>query len=262
MANIVEQLSSLSYGQIERMGERQLKELLQKARRATSGRLTTIEKRGYETLVPNIEDLKKTPHIAGMSTKQIQSELRRRKAFLSSERGSASSIQSALAKGYQRAQGTSGKLGGALSLSPSTVVYNPKDVVASKNAKGNTVYRTKEGEAVKLKYTPDGQPVLVPYKTSDPALYSKSQIRQIYKTFKKVYEDPAIKAANLPSGVVRVLVFYAQKGMLHVTATGKRVTSRNIADTLVAVYDSYVQKTRDEDLADEAVYNALDELGI
>ena len=260
MANIVEQLSNLSYGQIERMGQRDLVQLLQKARRASAGRLATIEKRGYEALVPNIEDLKKTPHIAGMTPKQIQSELRRRKTFLTSQRGSARDIQKALTQGYYQAQKSSGRLGGALSLSPSTVLYNPKEVKTVTTAKGNVVYKTKEGKSVKLRYTVDGQPVYVSYDNKDPAVFTKKQITTLYKTFKKVYSDPAIKAANLPSEVVRLLVYHAQRGKIHVTMTGKRVTSGNIANAILEVYDSYVQGTRDTKLADEAVYNALDDI--
>lgn len=251
------------------MGERDLIQLLQKARRATAGRIATIERRGFEQLVPNIDDLKKTPHISGMTPEKIRSELRRRKSFLTSSRGTASKIQASLTKGYQQAQKSSGRLGGALSLSPTTQVYSPKDVTVATTPKGKVVYRNKEGKAVKIRYTVDGQPVFVPVSTKDPALFTKKEVSKLYEVFKNVYNDPAIKAANLPSEVVRTLVYYAQRGKVHVTGTtyttrtGKtatRVTSGGIAAAIVEVYDSYIQGTRDTKLADEAVYNALDDI--
>lgn len=269
MANIVEQLSELTYGQIERMGERDLIQLLQKARRATAGRLATIEKHNYDQLVPNIDDLKKTPHISGMTPEKIRSEIRRRKSFLTGSRSSAKMIQAALNKGYRQAQNASGRLGGGLSLSSSTEVYDPKEITTVVTPKGKTVYRNKEGKAVKIRYTVDGQPIYVPVSSHDPAAFTKPELRRMYQIFKDVWNDPAIKAADMESIVVRTLVYYAQHGKIFAAQTTyttkkgntvKRLTTSGLGEALANVYDSYIQGTRDTKLADEAVYNALDKL--
>lgn len=257
---ITEVLSDLTYTDIENLGRKQLTELLQKARRATSGRLATIEKRNYDPLVPNIEDLKSMPRLTSLTTQQMASELRRRKAFLKGSRGTATKIEAQLSKGYAEAQKRSGKLGGSLSMSPSTVTYDPTDVITTRNKKGNVVYRTKDGTSLKLRYTIDGKPVFVSYETQDAALMTGKQLRSTYKLFERIYQHPTIKAANLDSEEVRLLVYYAKKGYIYAEPSGKKLTTTDIAEHIVKVYDSYIQGTRDTKLADEAVYNALDDI--
>lgn len=256
-------LANMTYSDISKLSRQELTSLLQSVRSVTKRRIETIEKHAFESFVPNIEKLKETPRITKATTKKdLINEIARRRTFMMSDRGMFRNIQQSLTTAYQRAQSHTSKLGGMLSPSASTEFLNPKLITpvnyVDKNGKPQVkyLYTTSTGRQIQVvkKYLISGKEVFVKKGTQDPALMTLNQLRNTYKAFHKIEEDPAIKAANIDSDRLRLLVFYARAGKIKVTNSRN---THSIAQAIVDVYDSFMQGTEDKTLADEAVYNAL-----
>lgn len=252
---IKQELENLSFPQIQAMGEKEQRDLLRRARRATKGRLHTIERRGYAPLVPNFQKLKSPQRLTALSRSEVLSEIRTQRAFLRSETSSAKSIYTALHKAYQKASTSTGKTD---TITSDLKIYDPSDVVVETTKKGTLVYRQKvTKKSLRLKYLIDATPVYVAASEKSTTVYTKSQLSKAYQVFHEVYDDPAVRAANLPSNVTRMLVFEVRRGRIKVQRSGKHMTTADIARTITDVYDSYVQDDKDTTLADKSVYAAL-----
>lgn len=258
-------LAGMMYTDLTSMNRQELTSLLQSVRSVTKRRIETIEKHAFESFVPNIEKLKESPRITKATTKKdLIKEISRKRTFILSDRGTFKTIHQSLTTAYQRAQSHTSKLGGSMSPSASTEFLDPKLIKAEKftDSKGRTktryLYTTETGRQVEVKkrYLITGKEVFVNQGVEDPALMTLRELRTAYNAFHRIEDDPAIKASGLDSDRLRLLVFYVRQGKIYVN--GRK--THDIAQAIVDVYDSYMKGTKDKELADEAVYNALDSL--